>query len=137
LVKDAVIAGEITVDEAAEILEDFGGLDEDTAKMNAQYYDFIGDYPDLEYNWKAETVAAYYELAKPSGIRVSVYDDYLVRKSECEGTDIDRDGKTDSGSKKTQILEVIDSLPISSRQKDVLYRMNGWAESKLYEAPWH
>ena len=136
-VKDAVIAGDITVDEAAEMLEDFGGLDEDTARMNAQYYDFIGDNPDLDYIWNAETVADYYEYAKPSGIRAPVYDDYLVRKSESEGTDNNNDGKTDNGSKKAQILDVIDSLPISSRQKDVLYRMNGWAESKLYEAPWH
>ena len=137
MVKDAVVAGDITVDKAAEMLEDFGGLDEETAQMNARYYDFIGDYPDLEYNWKVETFADYYEFAKPSGIRAPVYDDYLVRKSECEGTDNNNDGKADNGSKKAQILDVIDSLPISSRQKDVLYRMNGWAESKLYEAPWH
>ena len=136
-VKDAVVAGELTVDEASEMLTKFGGLDEDTAFKNAQYYEFKRENPNVEYNWQAETVADYNEVGKSNGISVDVFDDYLVQKSECKGTDSDGDGKTDSGSKKAQVLAVINSLPLTSKQKDVLYRMNGWAESKLYEAPWH
>ena len=50
--------------------------------------------------------------------------------------DKDGDGKADSGTKKKEILKVIDSLPITSKQKDVLFLMN-YAKSTLYEAPWH
>jgi len=136
-VEDAVLAGELTADKATKMLTTFGGLDEDTASEKAQYYVFKRENPRVKYNWQSSTVADYNEVAKPNGINVAVFDDYLVQKSECTGTDNNGDGKTDSGSKKSQVLAVIDSLPISSSQKDVLYRMNGWAESKLYEAPWH
>lgn len=135
-VEDAVLAGELTADKATKMLTTFGGLDEDTASEKAQYYLFKRENPSVKYNWQSSTVADYNEVAKPNGINVAVFDDYLVRKSECTGTDTNGDGKTDSGSKKAQVLIVIDSLPISSSQKDTLYRMNGWAESKLYEAPW-
>jgi hypothetical protein len=39
--------------------------------------------------------------------------------------------------KKQAILAVIDAMPLTSAQKDALYLANGWAESKLNEAPWH
>ena len=136
-VKEAVIAGKLTAEKATRMLADFGGLDEEKAYENAQYYEFLGDNPELEYNWGSDTVAKYLESAEPAGISVKDFDDYLVRKAECAGADNNGDGKTDSGSKKAQILRVINSLAITSRQKDVLYRLNGWAESKLYEAPWH
>ena len=51
--------------------------------------------------------------------------------------DADGDGKTDSGSKKKEILDLIDSLPISDSQKDALYYDNGYAASGLKKAPWH
>ena len=53
-----------------------------------------------------------------------------------EAADLDGDGKTDSGSVKSEVLLIIDSLPISNEQKDALYRMNGWSERTINEAPW-
>lgn len=41
------------------------------------------------------------------------------------------DGRADSGSKKAEIMAVINSLPLSSSQKDALYFANGWAASTL------
>ena len=123
-VKDAVIAGDITVENAARMLADFGGLDETSAYEKAQYYDFIGKNTDLKYNWNADTVAKYIDKAEPAGISVSVYDDYLVKKSQCKGVDRNNDGKADKGTKKAQIYKMIDSLPITSQQKAVLKLMN-------------
>ena len=51
--------------------------------------------------------------------------------------DLNGDGKTDSGSVKREVMQIINSLPISSYQKDVLYFINGWSQSTLWEAPWH
>ena len=51
--------------------------------------------------------------------------------------DEDGDGKTDSGSVKVEVLAYIDSLPLTSQQKDVLYFMNGWSARTIDEAPWH
>ena len=39
--------------------------------------------------------------------------------------------------KKARRMAVINSMPITSAQKDALYYAEGWAASKIYEAPWH
>lgn len=39
-------------------------------------------------------------------------------------------------TKKAEKLLAIDSLDLTAEQKDALYYSEGWAESKLYEAPW-
>jgi hypothetical protein len=71
------------------------------------------------------------------GINIDVYYDYSKQRAKCKGSDNDGDGKTDSGSVKAEVLYVIDSLPITSAQKDALYYLNGWSASTIYEAPWH
>ena len=43
---------------------------------------------------------------------------------------------TSSMSKKAEKLEVIAAMDLTSEQKDALYYSEGWAESKIYEAPW-
>lgn len=54
-----------------------------------------------------------------------------------KGEDKDGDGKTDSGSKKAKVLAYIDSLSLTPAQKDALYYQQGYAESKIGDAPWH
>ena len=44
--------------------------------------------------------------------------------------------KTIAGSKKERVVELIDSLQLTTEQKDVLYLMY-YAESGLYDTPWH
>ena len=43
---------------------------------------------------------------------------------------------TGKGRKEAR-MAVIDSLPISSEQKDALYYSEGWAASTIGDAPWH
>ena len=43
---------------------------------------------------------------------------------------------TSSMSKKAEKLEAIADMDLTSEQKDALYYSEGWAESKIYEAPW-
>jgi hypothetical protein len=40
-------------------------------------------------------------------------------------------------TKKSDRMAVINSLPISTYQKDALYFAEGWRRSTLHEAPWH
>ena len=127
--------GELSDNEAKNILVSFGIKSEEEASSKVQYWSFKNEYPD--YNLSEEAVNKYYNEVAPSGIGISVYYDYYEQRGKAKGTDSNGDGKADSGSVKDEVLEVIDSLPISSSQKDVLYFLNGWAESKLYEAPWH
>lgn len=125
--------GEISEQTALRIIMDA----KDCSKSDAQYtmtmWELQRKNPDVS-NGRIEK---WYNDVKSSGISLAVYNDYAVRMAECKGVDSDGDGKADPNTAKDQKLAVIDSLPISNEQKDFLYRLNNWAESKLYQAPWH
>ena len=120
--KDMYTAGEITAGDAVGVLKKYSGLEGAEASEKVAYWDFQEDYPDYS-DLSQAAVTNYYEFAKPSGIKVDVYYDYYT--------------KAKSKSKKEDKLEIINSLNITSAQKDALYFAHGWAESKLFETPWH
>ena len=72
-----------------------------------------------------------------SGIAPNTFVEYRNLRSKCKGVDANNDGQADRNTVKNEVLEVIDNLPITSYQKDVLYFMNDWARSNLRKAPWH
>ena len=122
--KDLFLAGEISESQAINALEDYCGKTEDEAMADVQYWAFKQDYPDVyaDDQW----FDTYYEKIADSGISVDVYMEYRNTVASITGE-----------GKKERRLAVIDSLPITSAQKDALYYAEGWAESKLSEAPWH
>ena len=81
-------------------------------------------------------ISKYYEEIESSGIDFDTYKDYYTKTKDVKGEDVDGDGKTDSGSKKKQVMEVINNLNISNAQKDTLYLLN-YKESTIDDAPWH
>ena len=100
------------------------GVEREDAEQKLQYWDFLAEDPDSELTqWQ---IADYYDFAKPAGISVDLYTDYCVQVKDITG-----DGK------KERRMEVIDSLKLTTEQKDALYFAEGWAESKLKYAPWH
>ena len=127
--------GELSDYEAQNMLVQYGGKSEEDAYSKVQYWEFKQMYPD--YDLSEEAVKKYYNEVEPSGIGVDVYYDYSKQRAKCKGVDANGDGKTDSGSVKSEVLYVIDSLPITNSQKDVLYYLNGWSAKTIYEAPWH
>lgn len=133
-VRDAFEAGEIDSSASEKILVAYCGMTDSEAENKVRFWDFKIDYP--EYDLSEETVTKYYAEIKSSGISVENYYEYYVKQKSCKGV-LGSDGKTVSGSKKNQIMKVIDDLPLTNKQKDVLYFQNGWSESNLYEAPWH
>jgi hypothetical protein len=128
--------GNLSEDEARRMLVDYGDKTEESATSKVQYWDFKQEYPDYD-DLSEEAVSKYYDKAEPHGITVDVYYDYSKQKSKCKGVDANGDGKTDSGSVKAEVLQVINSLPITYAQKDALYYLNGWSAKTIYEAPWH
>lgn len=100
------------------------GSSREDAEGKLQYWDFLAENPGS--NLSIFQVADYYEYAKPAGISAEVYSDYCERVK----------GITGEG-KKARRMAVIDALPITNAQKDALYFAEGWAESKIHEAPWH
>ena len=80
---------------------------------------------------------AYTDYAEPAGIDRDMFLDFYREASRTSGEDLDGDGKTDSGSKKKNVLALIDRMPLSAEQKDALYYQQGYAESTISDAPWH
>ena len=123
-IKDEFLKGNITEARAIEMIVRYGGKTKNAAKADVQYWAFKRDYPDVyvEDSW----FDTYYEKIAASGIRIDVYMGYRNKVSGITGDD-----------KKQRRMNVIHSLPISSAQKDALYYAEGWAASRIYEAPWH
>ena len=140
--KDAYISGEVSAAVLREAMISFGGMSREEADETIKAYDWLKRNP--QYDFSVSDVTAYTKTiselgysVEESGIKPDVYLQYKTLRSSCKGIDANGDGKTDSGSVKADVLRAIDSLPISNAQKDALYYLNGWAKSKLWEAPWH
>lgn len=141
-VKEAFIDGEITEQQLKNALIRYGGKDAEEAEETVKAYRWQKQHPDSDLS-SSQILAYTKELEglgksiEATGIQPNVFADYRNKRTECTGVDADGDGKTDSGSKKKEILALIDSLPISDSQKDALYFDNGYATSGLKKAPWH
>ena len=122
--KDQFLAGNLTENEAVNALTTYCGRERDAAMADVQYWAFKQKYPETyaDDQW----FDTYYAKVADSGLDIEVYMEYRNAVSTITGE-----------GKKERRMEVIHSLPITKEQKDALYLAEGWAESKLYEAPWH
>ena len=122
--RDAYLDGDFTRSYAYDVMTNFGGLTEEKAEAKLRYIDFKLSSPDtfVEDAWVDE----YYNEVESSGISIEQFVDYRNSVKSING-----DGK------KKRRMDVINSLPLTNAQKDTLYYAEGWAESTIYEAPWH
>ena len=139
---DAYKQGIVSASEMRTALIEFGGMSEVEADNNIRAYEWMRNNP--QYDLSVSTVLSYTKpidglgySVEDSGITPDVFVEYRDLRSECTGVDSDGDGRADNNTVKNQVLAVIDSLPITVSQKDALYFLNGWAKSKLNQAPWH
>jgi hypothetical protein len=133
-IREKFETGEITEYNAKNMLS-YAGKTAEEADSKIQYWNFKKQYPD--YDLTESQVSKYYSDVSSSGISVGIYYDYSKQRAKAQGTDLNGDGRTDSGSVKREVMQIIHSLPISSYQKDALYYLNGWSANTLWEAPWH
>ena len=119
--KEMFLAGEITESQAVNALETYCEMTEDDAAADVQYWAFKQDNPSIAVDDK--WFDKYYDDIADSGISIDVYMNYR--------------NQAKSAGDKASKMAIIYSLPITSAQKDSLYFSEGWAESRLYEAPWH
>ena len=117
--------GDISENDAMDFLIDFCGLSTEEAKVKVQYWSFKMDNPDtyVDDSWISEYYA---DGVSNAGISMEMFVAYRNRVKNIKGE-----------NKKRDRMAVINSLPISSAQKDALYFAEGWTASKLWEAPWH
>ena len=130
-IKDAFNAGHLTKEEAAALLVEKCDYTGTKAKSKVAAWEYQFENPDTALSDSRQVDFVTY--ARPAGISVDVFQEFVDGVKDAEGKDIDGDGKSD---KKAIVEKLIHSLPISTKQKDVLYLLD-YAESGLYETPWH
>ena len=117
-----------------KMLQEYTDMDEEEAVSKVDYWSFIKAHPQFRGDLSEAQVEKYHEFAEPAEIPLDVFVQYL------EGTSGLADIKDEWGdvvkSKREQVLEVIDSLPLTWQQKDALYLAANYAESKIWDVPW-
>lgn len=134
--KDGYAAGELTeaqvrkVLTAADIAED-EELDDLVLQWDTELE--LGD----EISWSNARYLDYAETIHPAGISAETYDSYIRAVSRLSSIDEDGDGKEDI-TKQEQVIEYIDSMPISAEQKDALFQAEypKARKSVLRKLPW-
>ena len=124
------------LDEAGveKMLTEYAGMDEEEAVAKTSYWAFIKANPKYREILSQDHVEKYHEFAEPENIPLDVFAQYVTGT---KGLETIRDKWGDEvKSKREQVLEVIDSLPLTWQQKDALYLAAGYAESKILDVPW-
>ena len=116
--------GDISKQQAIDMLTKYFDMESSEITGSIAYWEYKRDNPDADVN--VGMFEKYHSDVAASGISIDTYIDYRNKVKDITGED-----------KKARRMEVINSLPISNAQKDALYYAEGWAASKLYEAPWH
>ncbi len=122
-IDDEFMAGNITASRAIQMYKLYGGMTQDKAREKVTVLEFVKKHPSME-GISYSAVESYTKYCEPYGVSAQVFYDAWKQKNNL------------SGDVKESMMRYINSLNLSARQKDSLYYAFGWAESKIYEAPW-
>lgn len=137
------VAGEISRQQLKQALMTKSGMFEAEADREIVAYDYIKEHPNTQlgittaYSYTRKIKNCDYTL-RSAGLTEEQFLSFREQKAKCNGTDSDGDGYRDSGSVQAEVLPIIDAMPISDEQKDVLWYFCGWSSKTLKKkAPWH
>ena len=134
-IDDAFMKGELSEGDARNMYVTYGGYSQEEASEKVAVMAFVKKHPDVK-DISYAAIESYTEYAEAAGVPVKTFYDAWKYNSNTDA-DVDENGKSISGSKKAKVLAYINNLSLTYAQKDALYYSFGWAESKIYEAPWH
>lgn len=120
---EAYADGRITRNELIVILMGSGKTREE-AETQVTVYDWQNEGYDIESN-QSYIIDKFNEFCVPAGIDRQTYMNYRSATVSIKG------------ERKEKVMDIIDSMSLTAAQKDALYYLEGWAASKIYEAPWH
>ena len=119
---------------AEKLLVEYADMDEDEAATRVSYWAFCKDNPKYAKEINESQYVKYTEFVEPAGIPVDVFVQYI---NGTKGIKVIRDKWGDIvKNERDQVLPVIDSLPLTKKQKDALYLAHGLPESKIWDVPW-
>ena len=133
-IDDEFMAGNISASRAIEMYKRYGSMTQEDAEKKVTVLAFVKEHPECE-GISYAAVEGYRLYSEPLGVDASLFYDIWQYNSDTKA-DVDEDGKAISGSKKAKVLDYINSLDLSGKQKDSLYYAFGWAESTISDAPW-
>ena len=128
---DEYADGNISRREVIRALQNVGGLSAEDAELKATAYDWKNAGVSDATN---SIVKAYQSYGSEAGFDKKTFAEAYKDLNAVKGEDTDGDGKIE---KKQFVLEAINKMNISTAQKDALYRMKGYGEKQLADAPWH
>ena len=134
-IKQDVSDGTVSRTAAKQLLTRYAGVEEEDVETTLNAWDYMDRHPDTELDVKE--ISQFYTKYKGTGLPEANFEQYLIKKQACKGVDKDGDGRAENGTKKAQVMAVIDALPVSNEVKDALYFAEDYKASTLYEAPWH
>ena len=117
---------------AKNMLTEYADKDEEEAASKVSYWSFCEKHPG--YDLSESNVNDYTEFAEPANIPLDVFAQYVERTKGL--TEIKDQWGDVEVTKREQVLEVIDSLPLTWQQKDALYLAAEYSESKIWDVPW-
>lgn len=134
--KDGYEAGDLTEAQVRKVLETAGIAEGEELDDLILQWDTELELGD-EISWSNARYLDYAETIHPAGISADTYDSYIRAVSKLSSIDEDGDGKTDI-TKQEQVIEYIDSMPISDEQKDALFQAEypKARKSVLRKLPW-
>ena len=123
-IDDEFMEGNITKARAIEMYVRYGGMTKEKATEKVAVLAFVKEHPETE-GISYAAVNGYNTYCEPYGVPADTFYEAWKHKNSL------------SGEIKAPMMEYINSLSLSNKQKDSLYFAFGWKESKLHEAPWH
>lgn len=134
-INEAFMDGELTETDVWNIYTTYGGYSEAKATEKVAVLAFVKAHPDCD-GISYAAVEDYTTYCEPVGVPAKTFYNAWEFNNSTKA-DVDANGDSISGSKKVKVLAYINTLDLTYAQKDSLYYAFGWAESKIYEAPWH
>ena len=134
-IEDAFMDGSISQGDAKNMYITYGGYSEVDASEKVAVLAFVKQHPDCD-GISYAAIENYQTHCEDSGVPAGTFYDAWKYNSHTHA-DVDENGESISGSKKVKVLAYIDTLDLTYAHKDSLYYAFGWAQSKIYEAPWH
>ena len=140
---DAYKKGKVSSSEMKTILMQHGNLKEKDAEETILAYEWMKKNPQYDVDVTGAKRFAVrisdkhkdYTLSDYN-VNVETYLEYVRRAKDCTGVDDDGDGYIDKNTKAIQLFAMINTLPISAKQKDALaYITNAKSTIEQY-APW-
>lgn len=126
-IDDAFMDGEISAAEARNMYISYGGYSAEDAAKKVGELAFERDYPELSERITYTQYKRWEVDGKPNGVDIEVFTNVAEYRD---------DGTSNSVKDQEDVAAYINSLSISTAQKDALWCCF-WKESTLKKAPWH